>query len=633
MASRPTSLLHLAQIPRLRTNPSPSTHLLNAQLSQRCHAGDLLSARHLLRQSPHRNATSYAILIRALLRASLPRPALQLFPRMLRDHLLPSPFTLGALLSACDDATAELGKSSHGVALKLGLASHAYAGNAIASLYSSLGHPSMAAQAFDEITLPDVVSFTVLLSALAHDNLPLDALRQLTNMAREGLTPDAVALSVALVTCSGAPQTAPFGLLLHAVSLKLGLSSDLRVANSLMDMYVKSRCMAHAERVLTSLPAPNVVSLNVILGGLLREGEVSKAELLFAAMAGERNVATWNTLIGGLARLGREGEAVGAFRAMQGPGGVRGDRATLAVALAACAATGRVRLCEEVHARAVRGGLREDVFVAGALVDCYCKCGAPEKAVIVFQRAEERDGVCWTAIISGLVLVRRCGEAAAVLRRMRREGVAASDGALAAVIAGCARAAALALGRQLHALAEKEGLDVGSSLVGMYAKTGEVEAARAAFEAVREKSTVAYNEMIVGYARNGEGAAALGLFEGMVRAGARPDAATFTAVLAGLSHGGMADEAVGLLGCMARVHGVEPAADHVACVVDALGRAGRLAEMEALAEAAAGGDWVVWEAAYAAVGRWDGAQAVREEMGRARTRKEVACSWTLDGGR
>lgn len=72
------------------------------------------------------------------------------------------------------------------------------------------------------------------------------------------------------------------------------------------------------------------------------------------------------------------------------------------------------------------------------------------------------------------------------------------------------------------------------------------------------------------------------LFEGMVECGLVPDGVTFTTVLAGCSHGGFVDEGMEFFEMMKRRFGLRPTLEHYTCMVDMLGRVGRLDEAERL---------------------------------------------------
>jgi len=72
------------------------------------------------------------------------------------------------------------------------------------------------------------------------------------------------------------------------------------------------------------------------------------------------------------------------------------------------------------------------------------------------------------------------------------------------------------------------------------------------------KNTVTWNEMIHGYAQNGDGHNALCLYNDMISSGEKPDDITFVAVLTACSHSSLVDEGLEISNAMLRKFGVVP---------------------------------------------------------------------------
>ena len=87
--------------------------------------------------------------------------------------------------------------------------------------------------------------------------------------------------------------------------------------------------------------------------------------------------------------------------------------------------------------------------------------------------------------------------------------------------------------------------------------------------------------MLAAFGQHGRAKEALSLFEEMVREGnVMPNDVTFVAVLNACSHAGLADESLRILASMEGRFAISPNVQHQNCVVDALGRVGRLDEAE-----------------------------------------------------
>ena len=173
-----------------------------------------------------------------------------------------------------------------------------------------------------------------------------------------------------------------------------------------------------------------------------------------------------------------------------------------------------------------------------------------------------------------------------------------------------------------------------------------------------------WSTIIAGYGKHGNGEVAVSLFIQMVQSGVEPNEVTFTSVLHACSHSGLVDEGLDLFQFMLQVHKMTPRSNHYTCIVDLLGRAGRLEEAHyiirmmtlepnhavwgallgacvihetvELGELAAKllyklepentGDYVLMAKIYAAAGRWKDAENTRRMIDGVRLKKNPAHS-------
>ncbi|GJN16967.1 hypothetical protein PR202_gb03999 [Eleusine coracana subsp. coracana] len=318
------------------------------------------------------------------------------------------------------------------------------------------------------------------------------------------------------------------------------------------------------------------------------------------------SLVSYNAAISRCARAGLYPRALALFREIRGRG-YRADEYTLPPLLNSAALLRAPPAARGLHALLLRAGLAAHLHVANALVDAYAKLSSPSSARQVFDEMPTRDVVTWTSLVTGLARAGAHATAAGVYRDMVSALVHPDHFAVAAALSACAGSTALDLGRSVHASAVRRGLDaflsVGNSLVSMYAKTGSLRDARAVFDAAApaRRCTVTWTALIVGYAQNGRGRRALRAYDEMLRAGLRPDYVTFIGVLFACSHAGLVDAGRAHFRSMSADYGVEPGPDHYACMVDLLGRAGRLEEaMDLLSSSATELDATVWKAVLAA---------------------------------
>ncbi|CAA7020876.1 unnamed protein product [Microthlaspi erraticum] len=350
---------------------------------------------------------------------------------------------------------------------------------------------------------------------------------------------------------------------------------------------------------------------------------------------------------------------------------LRPDRTTLSVILSSCA---RLRFLEggkQIHGVAIRTGISKNSHIVSGLIAVYSECEKMEVSECIFDDCiNYLDVACWNSMITGFSRNSMDTKALSFFKRMHQTSVLfPNETSYATVLGSCSSLCSLLHGRQFHGQVVKSGyvsdLFVETALTDMYCKCGAIDSAKEVFDTVLFKNTVLWNEMIHGYAHNGRGDEAVGLYREMITSGEKPDRITFVSVLTACSHSGLVDTGLEILGSMQRDHGIEPELDHYICIVDCLGRAGRLEDAEALAEATPyKSSSVLWEIilsscrvhgnvslarrvaekltsldpqnpaayvllsnTYTSVRQWDESAALQELMNKSRVRKSPGRSW------
>jgi pentatricopeptide repeat protein len=116
----------------------------------------------------------------------------------------------------------------------------------------------------------------------------------------------------------------------------------------------------------------------------------------------------------------------------------------------------------------------------------------------------------------------------------------------------------------------------------MYAKRGSLEESWKAFGETVHRSLIAWTAIISANSKHGNYDAVVSLFSDMVRSGVAPDDVVLLSVLTACRYSGFVSLGREIFDSMAAKHGAELWPEHYACVVDMLGRAGRLEEAEEL---------------------------------------------------
>lgn len=386
----------------IRLNP-PRASLLAAKLLRFAAvspAGDLHYARRLFSLLPRLNTFFYNTLIRGHAKsAAAAAHALLLFNCMRRHPLPPDEFSLTFLLKACSRSGDRHGNGVHGLAIKLGFGSFLYVQNATIHFYAMMGFPGYAARVFEEMAIPDVVSWsglvlayarvrdvgavlslfhampekdvvswTAVISCCEKEGHPGDALRLYRDMVAAGEVPDEVTLVSVVAACASLGDLEA-GLSVHRYAQETGLDWMVSLCNALIDMYSKCGCLGMAWSVFESMERKSLIS--------------------------------WNSMISACAVHGLGEEAMGLFTRMIGEGKVVPDGVTFLGLLNACAHKGWVDEGRRLFMEMARDYLIEaGVEHYGCMVDLLGRAGYLEEAYeLIVNMPIPSNDVVWGALL------------------------------------------------------------------------------------------------------------------------------------------------------------------------------------------------------------------------------------------
>ncbi|MQL97159.1 hypothetical protein Taro_029844 [Colocasia esculenta] len=360
-------------------------------------------------------------------------------------------------------------------------------------------------------------------------------------MRQEGLDTDSYTYPFVLKAC-GLFLGWEEGGQIHGDVVKKGLDFDLFVTNGLISMCCRCGNLASARRLFDRFLEKDLVSWNAMIGGYASRGEMRQAQELFDEMP-ERDAFSWAIMIDG---YGKKAMDVDSAR----------------------------RLFDCLPDR--------DLVCWNSMIDGYAGVGRMDDARELFEMMPTQNVISWSILIDGYVNHGDPKEALILFQQMLRQGIRADKVCAVGAISACAQLGALDLGRWVHFYLRKNkvllDIVVQTALVDMYMKCGSLDHARMVFESMSDRNVISWNAMIVGLGTNGHGEKALELFFRMEREGAAMDDLTFLGVLSACTHAGLVDEGLSIFHRMKGDFGIEPSIEHYGCLVDLLGRAGRLAE-------------------------------------------------------
>uniref|UniRef100_A0ACD6A261 Uncharacterized protein n=1 Tax=Avena sativa TaxID=4498 RepID=A0ACD6A261_AVESA len=262
--------------------------------------------------------------------------------------------------------------------------------------------------------------------------------------------------------------------------------------------------------------APGIFVANNLISSYARFMEISDARKVFDEMS-ERSVVSWTAMMNAYRKSGNCSEVVSLFLDMVGSG-VQGNSLSFVCLLKSCGEQRNTKLGQQVHCCVVKGRW-SNVIVDSAIAHFYAQCGDVASASIMFDRMTSRDVVSWTTMITAYVQHGHGDRALQMFAAMVSEGFFPNEFTVCSILKACAEEKALRCGKQLHGAVVKklykDDIHVGSALVTMYARNGEVLDAQAVFDMMPRRNTITWTSLISGYAQSGHGEKAILLFRQM----------------------------------------------------------------------------------------------------------------------
>ncbi|OVA11522.1 Pentatricopeptide repeat [Macleaya cordata] len=369
------------------------------------------------------------------------------------------------------------------------------------NFYSKCHTLGYARNVFDEITEPELLSWSALISGYAQNGLGMEGLYAFQKMHSSGVKCNEFALPSVLKACSNTKDL-KLGKQIHGIVVSTGFQFNVFVLNTLFVMYAKCGEFLDSRKLFDEIP--------------------------------ERNVVSWNALFSSYVQNDRCIEAISLFQEMI-VSGFTPNEFSLSSILNACTGAGDYGQGRIIHAYLIRLGYESDSFSANALVDMYAKLGDLEAAMAIFEEIEQPDIISWNSIISGCVLQGYHDWALGLLVEMKMSGTNPNMFTLSSILKSCAEMGMKELGMQIHSDLIKRDIGsdffVGVGLIEVYSKCDLIEDARKVFDTLPERDVIAWNVMISGYSQSGDDNEAISLFFKMQEEGHSFNRTTLSSVL------------------------------------------------------------------------------------------------------
>ncbi|XP_073225065.1 pentatricopeptide repeat-containing protein At4g08210 [Cicer arietinum] len=420
-------------------------------------------------------------------------------------------------------------KSLHSYIIKSGHFNNLFILNNMISVYAKCSSFYDARNLFDEMPHRNIISWTTMVSAFTNSGMPHEALN-LYNQMLESKTeqPNHFLYSAVLKAC-GLVRNVELGKLVHYRIFQSKLDIDTVLMNALLDMYVKCGSLKAAQQVFYEIKCKNATSWNTLILGHAKQGLIGDAMKLLDKMP-EPDIVSWNSIVAGL--VDSASPHALQFVSMMHMKDLKLDEFTLPSALKACGFSGELTLGRQIHCCIIKAGFESSCFCISALIDMYSICKLLGKAMKIFYQFFRNSPVSesfalWNSMLSGYVANGDYVEALRLISHMHHSGVHFDLYTFSIALKICVNFTNPSLASQVHGLVITSGYEldciVGSILIDLYAKQGNINNALRLFERLPDKDVVAWSSLIAGCARFGSDKLAFSLFMDMFHLGLQID--------------------------------------------------------------------------------------------------------------
>ncbi|CAH1442308.1 unnamed protein product [Lactuca virosa] len=383
--------------------------------------------------------------------------------------------------------------------------------------YSECRQIAVTRQLFDEFPQKDVVFFNVMIRSYVNNEFYEKALRMYRSMFKFNINPDHFTVPQVLKACS-VSENLWVGLQTHVAVLKKGLHSNLYVGNGLITMYGKCNQLLEGRQVFDEMPSRDIVSWNAMVAAYAQnrmfEDALEICKTMMQCSTSKPNAGTM---------------------------------ASLSPALTTSTSSTNVMFMKEMF----MNHARESLISWNVMIAVYVNNSMPKDAVNLYQQ-------------------------------MENYGIDPDSITVASILPACGDLSALLLGRKIHSYVKTKrllpNLIVENALIDMYAKCGSLNEARKVFDEMPTRDVVSWTSMVSAYGMTGDGETAITVFSNMQNSGIAPDSISFVPVLSACSHSGLLNQGKHFFKLMTEEYNIIPRLEHLACMVDLLGRSGRINE-------------------------------------------------------
>ncbi|KAM0918403.1 hypothetical protein ACQ4PT_008951 [Festuca glaucescens] len=213
-----------------------------------------------------------------------PLYALLLFVDKKFARIVPNSVTIATVLSASAQLrNLSLGRSIHGMSVKLGVVENDVVMNALVDMYAKCKAVPEANGIFERISSKDVVTWNSLIAGYVENDMGNEALMLFSQMRVQGSKPDAISVVNALSACVCLGDIL-IGKCFHTYAVKCAFTPNIYVNTALLNLYSKCADLPSAQGVFSEMKTRNSVTWGAMIGCYGMQGDSAGSIDLFNEM-------------------------------------------------------------------------------------------------------------------------------------------------------------------------------------------------------------------------------------------------------------------------------------------------------------------------------------------------------------
>lgn len=241
-------------------------------------------ARWVFDQGFYRDLVFWNVMVSCYASKSLSQKTFEVFDLMKKEGVKGDAYTFCSLLNSCGGwGFYEQGRQVHDLIIKLCFDLDVHVVSALVDMYVKTGNLYDARQAFDGMTVRNVVSWnTMIVGCGKHGNVVM-AMELLREMRLQNFCPDELTMASILRSCGVLSATDETGQV-HAYVVKNGFESFLSVANALINAYSKCGSIDGVLQCFVSVAEPDLVTWTSIISAYSFHGLSKESIVVFEKM-------------------------------------------------------------------------------------------------------------------------------------------------------------------------------------------------------------------------------------------------------------------------------------------------------------------------------------------------------------